>query len=402
MQFYQDNKSTNEHEAITSYLSCPVCSADSYKPLYQLHHDLDFGVCQKCGLSYVAPLPSNNELAEIYNSFKQSYPNPEIIADSSDFSLIARERFSFVTENRDLLSSSNLLDIGSGYGLFLNCFRQTNWQVHGVEPSIIPVTFSKKELDLKNIQNCMLADAIFEPASFDVICSFHVIEHLKSPIIMLKRIKEILKPDGRFFLATPDLAKMPADIRHYFFLYHRLHLTLFTPATINSTLQRCGFEIMRVQQENDHSAESGSMIIEARHGNKADINPEESNFTDLYAEKLNKMQKELVQKFLKWKKQSKSIAIYGGGVHTQGLLECIEQTGTTDFIKIIFDDDPAKSGEQIHNIPIQPFSEEHLENIDIIVASSLVSEQLILDKLNKKYNQVELIGIYRDILNKNR
>ena len=97
------------------------------------------------------------------------------------------------------------------------------------------------------------------------------------------------------------------------------------------------------------------------------------------------------------------MAIYGGGVHSQGLLECIAQSGTTDCIKIIFDDDPAKSGEQLHNIPIQPFSEKHLENIDIIIVSSLVSEQLILDKLNKNnLKHIKLIGIYRDILNKNK
>ena len=273
MQFYQDNKSIDEHVASTSRLACPVCKADSYRSLYKLRQDLDFVVCQKCGLGYVAPLPSNNELAEIYSSFKQSYPNPEIIADCSDFSLIARERFSFVTENQDMSASRDLLDIGSGYGLFLNCFRQTSWQAHGVEPSITPVTFSKNELGLGNIQNCMFADAIFEPASFDVICFFHVIEHLKNPLIMLKRIKELLEPDGRLFLATPNLAQIPADIRHYFFLYHRLHLTLFTPASIHSTLQKCGFEIIRLQQENDHSAESGSMIIEARQGNEAASSP---------------------------------------------------------------------------------------------------------------------------------
>jgi 2-polyprenyl-3-methyl-5-hydroxy-6-metoxy-1,4-benzoquinol methylase len=404
MQYYQNDTFSNEHEAIASYISCPVCNVELHKPLYKLQHDLDFGVCQKCGLSYVAPLPSNNELAETYNSFKQSYPNPEIIADNSDFSLIAKDRFSFVTETQDLSLSRNLLDIGSGYGLFLKSFKKTNWEVYGVEPSIIPYTFSKNELGLNNIQNCMLADAIFSPVLFDFICSFHVIEHLNNPIRMLTRIKQLLKPEGRLFLATPDLVTIPADIRHYFFLYHRLHLTLFTPSTINSTLQRCGFEIVRLQHENDRSAESGSMIVEAQHANKSSLDyPEESKFAVIYANKLNEMQNELVQKFLKWEKRLTSIAIYGGGVHTQGLLECIGRHGVTNCIKIIFDDDPVKTGKQICNIPIQAFAEEHLKYIDIIVVSSLVSEQVILDKLNNnKHKHVKLVGIYRDILNKNK
>lgn len=397
-----NNYDKEDRELLCAF--CPLCNADSHVSLHRLHSDIHFGVCGKCGLAYLNPLPSDSELLEIYNSFKQSWPNPEIIADNSDFSLIAKDRFSFVTENKDLLSICNLLDIGSGYGLFLNCFRETKWQTHGVEPSTIPAAFSRNELCLTNIQNCMFAEAIFESAFFDVICSFHVIEHFSNPILMLNRIKNILKPDGKLFLAVPDLTKIPADIRHYFFLYHRLHLTIFTPATINSLLQKCGFEIVRLQQEVDRSAESGSMIIEARHADKSNIDhPEDSKFAVLYANKLNKMQKKLTAQFLDWRKQSKIIAIYGGGVHTQGLLECVSSYVDTGFVKIIFDDDPAKSGGEICNIPIQPFSDEHLQDIDIILVSSLVSEQLILNKLNNdKYKHIELVGVYRDILNEDQ
>ena len=345
----------------------------------------------------MAPGPSDSELKATYNDFEQCYPSQDILMEESDFAMFARDRFSFATAGRDLSQPKKILEVGSSYGLFLRHFLKTSWEIHGVEPSVLQGKFCRHEFGIENIQTCMLAEADLEPGFFDIACSFHVIEHLKNPLAMLRKIRSLLKPNGRLFLATPNLARLDASITQYYFLYHALHLMLFTPGTINTALRACGFEVVRWHQEVDRAAESGSMILEAKPClERLVYYPEEIQYARSYIDKLTVMKTKLTDSFRKWMKQGRRVAIYGGGTHTQGVFDLIGEAASS--IKMIFDDDTSKSGKNLDGIAVVPFCGEPLKKIDVIVVSSLASESRILDKLSKIENLPDVFGIYRDIL----
>jgi len=171
--------------------------------------------------------------------------------------------------------------------------------------------------------------------------------------------------------------------------------------TLKAALQRHGFEVVRCVQETDRSAESGSMLVEAKPGACFSVRcPEESHHALVFGRQLKEMQKQLIERFYSWQKAGVGVAIYGGGVHTQGLLYCIGKSKVTNFIKVIFDDDPAKEGKNIYGIPVKLFLERNMHDVEVIVVSSLASEQLILEKLEEKGKKkgMKFVGVYRDLI----
>jgi FlaA1/EpsC-like NDP-sugar epimerase len=102
--------------------------------------------------------------------------------------------------------------------------------------------------------------------------------------------------------------------------------------------------------------------------------------------------------FAQWRDTQKRCAVYGGGIHTQALLELsgIDRTA----VALIIDDDPAKAGQSLAGIPIVPFQEALSHAIDVIVVSSLASEAIILERLasGSLPSGIELTGIYRDLM----
>ncbi len=109
----------------------------------------------------------------------------------------------------------------------------------------------------------------------------------------------------------------------------------------------------------------------------------------------------LRQSFDRWTSSGRKIAIYGGGIHTRALLEL---SGISPGqIHLIIDDDSAKQGRSLHGIPIYTPQQAFDLGMDVIVVSSLASEHQILDKLRDTVNgNIELVGIYRDLMNHER
>jgi 2-polyprenyl-6-hydroxyphenyl methylase/3-demethylubiquinone-9 3-methyltransferase len=54
------------------------------------------------------------------------------------------------------------------------------------------------------------------PASFDLIVSVEVIEHIESPINFLRNIGLLLAPGGRAVITTPNVDSLPARLRFLF------------------------------------------------------------------------------------------------------------------------------------------------------------------------------------------
>ena len=152
-----------------------------------------------------------------------------------------------------------------------------------------------------------------------------------------------------------------------------------------------------MEQEVDLPAEQGSMIVEAKlaPARQADC-PRDLVYAESYAEQIERLREKLIKGFRNWKQKGLSVAIYGAGIHTRGILECLGPARSC--VKLIYDDDPAKTGRKLHGISIEPLEQQNCKGIDLIVVSSLASEKNILERLERSENFPESIGFYRDIL----
>jgi 2-polyprenyl-3-methyl-5-hydroxy-6-metoxy-1,4-benzoquinol methylase len=134
-----------------------------------------------------------------------------------------------------------LLDVGCGTGEFLVRMRDVGWEVHGIEPDPTSAAVARNaDLD---VQQAGLEDAQLENGSFNAITLNHVIEHLHNPGAALARCRELLRPGGVVWLATPNIdglghSRFGAD---WFGLDPPRHLVLFTQRSLSGLLRQAGF-----------------------------------------------------------------------------------------------------------------------------------------------------------------
>jgi len=142
---------------------------------------------------------------------------------------------------RRVKASGKLLEAGCARGDFLRAAREW-FDSYGVEPN--------PELAAASSAIVPVHPDIIERlpwTDFDVVASFHVIEHVNSPRSFIRGAAERMRPGGLFVIETPNINSLPFKLfkarwrqfipEHYFF---------FDPKTIARLLAECGFETCEV------------------------------------------------------------------------------------------------------------------------------------------------------------
>lgn len=274
-------------DQLENVVMCPVCSSRERAPL---HEDLIDNVffcapgkwaswrCSQCGSYYLDPRPSPNSIHLAYADYYthrdaspkasyielsalrklrrrlvNGYTNWRFSTRESPASAIGRlavwaawpRRIALDREFRHLPrvpeAGGSLLDLGCGDGAFLRLARSCGWDVVGLDP------------DPKAVANCVKQGLkVLEGGIerfhrdrdlFDVITMSHVVEHLHDPVGVLKACHRLLKPGGRLWIETPNVASL--GHRHYGRNWRGLepprHLVLFNRSSLKTALSAAGF-----------------------------------------------------------------------------------------------------------------------------------------------------------------
>lgn len=229
--------------------SCPTCgSADARHELDKDHMRLVR--CAACDLVYVSPTFDEAHYKKVYAS--QEYQ--EIVRDLGINSHVYRvERFG---RERVALMSAHLsaeapryLDVGCSTGFVVEAARDAGWQAIGVDLNPSAIEFGRSRgLDLHTVD---LEASGFEPASFDAVSLFDVLEHLIDPVRTLRACARLIRPGGIVFLYVPnyDSASRLLMGKDAHFIWPTHHLNYYTPATIRDLMSRQGFDPVYIATE---------------------------------------------------------------------------------------------------------------------------------------------------------
>jgi len=235
---------------MTSTTNAPCDLCGSRNPRFVLESrglDGPLVECVKCGFRYVGTRrsaltfgkESADETAARVRVANRDFRYLRLQEEHRLAALNARWRLNLIRKRR---RSGKLLEIGCARGDFLRIARES-YDVSGVEP------------------NPELADASSEVApvfrdtiertpwsGFDVVASFHVIEHVDSPRSFIDAAAKRLKPGGLLVIETPNIDSTPFKLlkskwrqfipEHYFF---------FTPDTLSAVLSDHGLKVESVQ-----------------------------------------------------------------------------------------------------------------------------------------------------------
>lgn len=187
--------------------------------------------CEQCGLIRTDPMPTDAELDAYYAgeyrldyqfAFSKKPPRFHITRSQRD----AEARLRLLEPA--LAGQKRILDFGSGSGEFLALAARAGHQVEGIEPGETFAAFAREEYGV-TVQSTVWQQVDFEPGSFDVITSNHVLEHLREPVSALKRMAQWLAEDGVLFVCVPNaLGKRQHSFQHF----HFAHVYNFTPQAL--------------------------------------------------------------------------------------------------------------------------------------------------------------------------
>jgi SAM-dependent methyltransferase len=220
-------------------VDCPVCKASEGIPLHQ-EGDFRMVRCSSCRFVYLNPRPTEEALFQFYQHY---LPEEDISIEAWQkmMRLIFKKAAGRIERYQ---GKGRLLDVGTGFGFFLQEMKNRGWEVEGIEISQKAVDYGRKVLNL-SLHPGPLEKIGFPENHFDVVTSFYVIEHLLNPMGFLKECHRILKPGGLLLLRYPHTTPIKNFLR-FFGIENRLydlpaHVADFSPKMIEHCLTITGF-----------------------------------------------------------------------------------------------------------------------------------------------------------------
>ncbi len=247
----------------TKHNTCLLCTSSD---LEKLEHYQEVGLvkCKSCNFVFSERIPTLGDLIDYYSNNYQrtSYLSP-----------ITVKRYNELLDGFEpFRKTGKLLDVGAGYGFFLEIARERGWEVHGTELTEEAVEHCRGK-GIKMFQG-EFHDLDLDPDSYDVIISIEVIEHINTPKDYVSTAKKILRKGGLFYLTTPNFNSI---LRYrlkeqYNVIEYPNHLCYYTSRTLTKLFTENGFQPMnmkttglsltRLLTSKDKEKDSGEFVCE--------------------------------------------------------------------------------------------------------------------------------------------
>ena len=221
--------------------SCILCDGVEFRKIHQ-KNQWQYLCCMNCGLIFLHPRPTSQALLEKYRNYLPDQPDE--ISQWKEMMQPIVIKSADLIEAQVITNRGKLLDIGCGYGFFLQEMMFRGWQVKGIEIAQTGRQFMRNSLDI-HVYSEPLEHIDFPENIFDVVTLFYVLEHVLDPLALLSAIKRILKPEGLVLIRWPHstpIVKILGPLARKFDLFHTpYHLYDFSPKTIENLLVQSGF-----------------------------------------------------------------------------------------------------------------------------------------------------------------
>lgn len=143
--------------------------------------------CDSCKLSFFDPdTAGTGKFYEELQEARNQYYNPE--------------RKEFLFANKFIKSKDKVLEIGAGYGHFSKMLSTKDYL--GIEFNDKAIKEANKE-GVKLVKEDIIKMSTKNIEKFDVVCSFHVLEHVQNLKKFIEASIKTLKHDGILIIAVP-------------------------------------------------------------------------------------------------------------------------------------------------------------------------------------------------------
>lgn len=145
-----------------------------------------------------------------------------------------------------------ILEIACGEGYFLNIAQQLGHRVVGIDFSKPAIETAKAKFGISETYPWTVEEyrEHFPDRKFDLVCFFHLIEHVENPKEFISNLGSVLKEKGLIAFSTPNPQRV--DL-HYFprqeWDYPPHHLTRWEKRSIETLLQIVHYKPIAIEEE---------------------------------------------------------------------------------------------------------------------------------------------------------
>lgn len=200
--------------------------------------------CAQC--NHIQLYPNNYDTKHYYDNDNQDNESKMIHnRENNEYSEMLKtfhlQRLQILEQNIKIEKSMKIIDIGGGKGEFVKLINKKCDSVYILEPGISRIN-SINEENITTINKFLDDDFANENINtFDIVTSFHVLEHVTNPIRFLNNCYKILKPNGLLYIEVPNEDDTRIELSEYYknnIWYCKAHISYFTHSTLKYILDK--------------------------------------------------------------------------------------------------------------------------------------------------------------------
>jgi SAM-dependent methyltransferase len=196
--------------------------------------------CKECGFAHLVPLPSAEYLETLYEGgefYSKFTPSDRSALTRWEFEKGLWDPF-FSHHSSWFPRGSAVMDVGCGFGHFLEYRLKRGLPTFGIEPS--PTAPAPEASPFVFLSWEEMDELSFWKGSFSIRLNL-VLEHILHPALFLRECNARMGPKDRLLVQVPNEFN-PLQRRaggHWFF--SQAHVNYFTPGSLRALLKREGF-----------------------------------------------------------------------------------------------------------------------------------------------------------------
>ncbi len=223
---------------------CPICASRETVWVSETEADTyKFSNCRNCNFVFLNPMPSRDELSELYET--NTY---EITQDWYPKSA-SRIRRALGRSLRLLphICRKEVLDVGCGGGFMTEAMRICGARASGVDINPVAIAYARNRF-AKNSFFCEDFDAFLErKLVYDFVYCSDLLEHIGDLDYMMSFFCRVVRLGGRIYINTPDYdhPKVPPNLKDWDVFGPPYHVQFFNFQNAGLLFDEFGFRITK-------------------------------------------------------------------------------------------------------------------------------------------------------------
>jgi 2-polyprenyl-3-methyl-5-hydroxy-6-metoxy-1,4-benzoquinol methylase len=146
-----------------------------------------------------------------------------------------------------------VLDVGTGYGFFLEALEKAGYEAYGVEASAHAAEQARRRTRAEVVQQGAEEPFPFPGDHFDAVTLLDVIEHLPDYPAALASCRRCLRPGGRLFVITLNAHSLARPLlgKRWAWYQDSTHVHMFTARRLREGLEEAGLEVETLKTESN-------------------------------------------------------------------------------------------------------------------------------------------------------